>query len=72
TFWKILYLVGVCVNPIGMVESCTALVEHRDGRFEILKWAELSAIMDSDPMQAVNSLQKGGSLQKLLRIVALA
>ena len=29
------------VNDGDWVESCTALVEHVDGRLEILKWAEL-------------------------------
>ena len=29
------------VNDGDWVESCTALVEHRDGRLEILRWAEL-------------------------------
>ncbi len=27
-------------NGGDWVESCTALVEHRDGRLEILNWAE--------------------------------
>jgi len=28
-------------NDGDWVESCTALVEHQDGRFEILRWAEI-------------------------------
>jgi UDP-2,3-diacylglucosamine pyrophosphatase LpxH len=31
-------------NDGDWVESCTALVEHEDGRLEILKWADLHAI----------------------------
>jgi hypothetical protein len=29
------------MNCGDWVESCTALVEHEDGRFEILTWADL-------------------------------
>jgi hypothetical protein len=29
------------VNDGDWVESCTALVEHLDGRLEILEWAKL-------------------------------
>ncbi len=29
-----------CINDGDWVESCTAVVEHDDGRFEILDWAE--------------------------------
>ena len=29
------------MNDGDWVESCTALVEHFDGRFEILEWAKL-------------------------------
>jgi UDP-2,3-diacylglucosamine pyrophosphatase LpxH len=31
------------LNDGDWVESCTALVEHVDGRFEILEWAKLRA-----------------------------
>ena len=31
----------VYVNDGDWVESCTALVEHFDGRLEILEWAKL-------------------------------
>jgi UDP-2,3-diacylglucosamine pyrophosphatase LpxH len=34
-------------NDGDWVESCTALVEHEDGRLEILRWAELRAL---DPL----------------------
>ena len=33
-------------NDGDWVESCTALVEHFDGRFEILRWAELRETLD--------------------------
>ena len=36
TIGEILY-----VNDGDWVESCTALVEHFDGRLEILEWAKL-------------------------------
>ena len=33
---------GVCyINCGDWVESCTAIVEHHDGRFEIISWTEL-------------------------------
>jgi UDP-2,3-diacylglucosamine pyrophosphatase LpxH len=34
-------------NDGDWVESCTAMVEHEDGRLEILRWAELRAL---DPL----------------------
>lgn len=35
---------GVCyANDGDWVESCTALVEHQDGRLEVLHWAEEAA-----------------------------
>ena len=30
-------------NDGDWVESCSALVEHRDGRLELLHWAEICA-----------------------------
>lgn len=33
----------IYMNDGDWVESCTALVEHTDGRFEILHWAEIMA-----------------------------
>jgi hypothetical protein len=33
------------------VESCTALVEHQDGRLEILHWAEIAAARDAAAQQ---------------------
>jgi hypothetical protein len=29
------------MNDGDWVESCTALIEHYDGRFEIIEWAKL-------------------------------
>jgi UDP-2,3-diacylglucosamine pyrophosphatase LpxH len=47
------------VNDGDWVESCTAVVEHRDGRLEILEWAKLRgwsalgrAIVDPAPLAA--------------------
>ncbi|MEM7026562.1 MAG: UDP-2,3-diacylglucosamine diphosphatase, partial [Pseudomonadota bacterium] len=31
-------------NDGDWVESCSALVEHEDGRFELLAWAQLSQL----------------------------
>ncbi|MFC3676265.1 UDP-2,3-diacylglucosamine diphosphatase [Ferrovibrio xuzhouensis] len=36
-------------NDGDWVESCTALVEHFDGRLEILHWAELRETLDLEP-----------------------
>jgi hypothetical protein len=33
------------------VESCTALVEHEDGRFEILIWADLAPRAEPAPQR---------------------
>lgn len=44
-------------NDGDWVESCTALVEHLDGRLEILRWAEEAAI--SSPRQN-SAASKGG------------
>jgi UDP-2,3-diacylglucosamine pyrophosphatase LpxH len=32
------------LNDGDWVESCTALVEHHDGRLELLDWAALNAL----------------------------
>jgi UDP-2,3-diacylglucosamine pyrophosphatase LpxH len=37
------------INCGDWVESCTAIAEHPDGRFEILTWTTMSAQEDSDP-----------------------
>ena len=36
-------------NDGDWVESCTALVEHRDGRMEILNWAEIRSFSMLEP-----------------------
>jgi UDP-2,3-diacylglucosamine pyrophosphatase LpxH len=38
------------INDGDWVESCTALVEHMDGRLEILPWAELRAFPMLEPV----------------------
>jgi UDP-2,3-diacylglucosamine pyrophosphatase LpxH len=40
------------INDGDWVESCTALVEHMDGRLEILPWAELRALPMLKPVTA--------------------
>ena len=40
------------INDGDWVESCTALVEHMDGRLEILPWAELRALPMLSPATA--------------------
>ncbi len=35
-------------NDGDWVESCTALVEHADGRLEILDWAAIHATREAD------------------------
>jgi UDP-2,3-diacylglucosamine pyrophosphatase LpxH len=40
------------INDGDWVESCTALVEHMDGRLEILPWAELRAFPMLQPVTA--------------------
>jgi UDP-2,3-diacylglucosamine pyrophosphatase LpxH len=45
---------GLCyINCGDWVESCTAVVEHFDGTFEIVNWTEQSALLErSDPAAA--------------------
>jgi hypothetical protein len=38
-------------NDGDWVESCTALVEHMDGRFEILHWADLRGLIPGMAMR---------------------
>ncbi len=40
------------LNDGDWVESCTALVEHFDGRWEILHWAELRGFAPDEPLGA--------------------
>jgi hypothetical protein len=37
------------INDGDWVESCTALVEHEDGRLEILEWAQVRASASLSP-----------------------
>jgi len=39
------------MNCGDWVESCTALVEHEDGRFEIIAWTDLAR--ESAPVPSV-------------------
>jgi UDP-2,3-diacylglucosamine pyrophosphatase LpxH len=41
------------MNDGDWVESCTALVEHHDGRFELLEWAAINAFSFSAPRGAL-------------------
>jgi UDP-2,3-diacylglucosamine pyrophosphatase LpxH len=45
-------------NDGDWVESCTALVEHLDGRLEILRWAELTQI---DSMSPIDNMKRQSS-----------
>lgn len=36
------------VNTGDWVESCTAIVEHSDGRLELIRWAERQAVVTAD------------------------
>jgi UDP-2,3-diacylglucosamine pyrophosphatase LpxH len=38
------------MNDGDWVESCTALVEHQDGRFELLDWSHREAIVMGKPL----------------------
>jgi hypothetical protein len=40
------------MNDGDWVESCTALVEHQDGRFELLDWSRRAAAMTRKPLPA--------------------
>jgi UDP-2,3-diacylglucosamine pyrophosphatase LpxH len=42
----------VYANSGDWVESCTALVEHLDGRLEILRWADLRRAVGDEPAAA--------------------
>jgi len=37
------------INDGDWVESCTALVEHHDGRLELIDWAALRGFSFADP-----------------------
>jgi hypothetical protein len=40
------------VNCGDWVESCTAVVEHPDGRFEIIDWSNTPSIIEMHPAPA--------------------
>jgi UDP-2,3-diacylglucosamine pyrophosphatase LpxH len=46
-------------NDGDWVESCTALVEHKDGRMEIIDWAERVSLEARPPKQKKQKKQKG-------------
>lgn len=51
-------------NDGDWVESCSALVEHYDGRFELLSWAE--ALAETEPARSHGSeLPRGGAVGAL-------
>jgi UDP-2,3-diacylglucosamine pyrophosphatase LpxH len=45
------------VNTGDFVESCTLVVEHLDGRLEILRWAELSLLAGAAPLETQESAE---------------
>ena len=40
------------INLGDWVDSCSALVEHHDGRFELLHWSEIESAKHSEAMEA--------------------
>jgi UDP-2,3-diacylglucosamine pyrophosphatase LpxH len=38
-------------NTGDWVESCTALIEHDDGVFQILHWSERQSVLDEEPRE---------------------
>jgi UDP-2,3-diacylglucosamine pyrophosphatase LpxH len=48
------------INDGDWVESCTALVEHRDGRLEILEWAKLRSWSMIDRRSKARDLEPAG------------
>ena len=42
----------VYANTGDWVESCTALVEHGDGRLEIVRWADVRRVLEQPPAAA--------------------
>lgn len=43
------------INTGDWVESCTAVVEHLDGRIELIRWRELASQKLSEPQGAIQS-----------------
>jgi hypothetical protein len=50
------------INDGDWVESCTALVEHFDGRLEILEWAKLRSWSMIERARAVTEDVSAGEL----------
>ena len=53
------------INDGDWVESCTALVEHKDGRLEILEWAKMRSwsVIDRKLGQTGLALQNSGAMR---------
>ena len=60
-------------NDGDWVESCTALVEHLDGRLEILPWAKLSAApnVPPQPIEADECVFSSSPMPGILKSMAL-
>ena len=54
------------VNTGDWVESCTAVVEHFDGRFEIVRWAEVLRGEAAAPVRLAAVRKAGRAFQKRL------
>jgi UDP-2,3-diacylglucosamine pyrophosphatase LpxH len=52
------------INDGDWVESCTALVEHFDGRLEILEWAKLRSWSVIDRLRTLSSTEAGAETQE--------
>ncbi|MDE2007449.1 MAG: UDP-2,3-diacylglucosamine diphosphatase, partial [Rhodospirillales bacterium] len=48
------------INDGDWVESCTALVEHHDGRLELIDWAALRGFSFADPPHAIPAASRIG------------
>lgn len=57
------------MNDGDWVESCTALVEHENGEFEILYWADIVAARDADKNQK-RARKKRNGRQKPMPVAA--
>ena len=43
------------VNTGDFVESCTAIVEHDDGRLELIRWQQRDEVPDLSPGRIVDA-----------------
>lgn len=48
------------INTGDWVESCTAVAEHHDGRFELIRFAERNSVQRRDHLQLAPPLAKAG------------